>query len=288
MAEHRSLETDEMTMDNRFQALQRECGLAAQHIGVGVTSLGKANYAQKAYYAQAFFALSIGFERSAKIALVVDHALSHAGEFPSGHTLKRFGHDLRKLLDTADAIGLRRARRTAAVPDRLPRTSIHDAIIAVLNDFASNVTRYYNLDVLTWGAGARAEEDPVRVWHEQVTEPVLTKHWSPAARKRVERNAELADVLLGDIALVRHHSESGKELTTLGSASFETGRAEAAARHVRVYVLQIARFIFHLMWELTFTARANQLHHIPYMHEFFAIFNNEDAYFRRRKSWSIY
>ena len=275
-------------MDDRFRALQRECGLAAQHIGVGVTSLGKANYAQTAYYAQAFFALSIGFERSAKIALVVDHALSHAGEFPSGHELRRFGHDLRKLLDRADQIKLQRARNTVAVSDCLPRTPIHDAIIGVLNDFARNFTRYYNLDVLTWGAGARSEEDPVRVWHEQVTEPVLAKHWSPAARKRVERNAELADALFRGVARVQHHSESGQELTNMRNASYETGRAKAAARHVRVYVLQIARFISHLMSDLTFAAHANQLpYQVPYMSEFFAIFNNEDAYFRRRKSWSI-
>ena len=254
--------------------------------------MGWANYAQKAYYAQAFFALSIGFERSTKVALVVDHALRLGGKFPSDHELKRvlkqFGHDLRKLLDNADEIGLRWASGTVVESDRLPRTPIHDAIIGVLNDFATNVTRYYNLDVLARGAGASSEDDPVRAWHERVTEPVLAKHWSPAAQKRVERNAELVDALLSGQALGRHHSESGQDLSAPMAASYETGRAEAAAPHARVYVLQIARFISHLMSGLTFAAHANQLHQIPYMSEYFAIFNNKDVYFRSRKSWSIY
>ena len=48
-----------------FQALAREAGLAAEHLAAGVTSLGKANYAHKGIYFQAFFDLSIGFERAA-------------------------------------------------------------------------------------------------------------------------------------------------------------------------------------------------------------------------------
>lgn len=192
-------------------------------------------------------------------------------------------------MDRADQIKLQRARNTAAVGDCLPRTPIHNAIIGVLTDFAKNATRYYNLDVLTRGTGARSEKDPVRVWREQVTEPVLAKHWRPAARKQVERNAELVDALFGGVARVYHHSESGQELTNMRNASYETGRAKAAVRHARVYVLQIARFISHLMSDLTFAAHAKQLpYQVPYMSEFFAIFNNEDAYFRRRKTWSVY
>ena len=277
-----------MSIDSRFLALQRECGLAAQHIGVGVTSLGKANYAQEANYAQAFFALSIGFERSAKIAFAVDHALSNDGQFPSGQALKRFGHNLRTLLDRADEIGLKWARGTVRARDRLPRTEIHAAIVGVLDDFARNVTRYYNLDVLASASAARLEEDPVRVWHDRVAEPVLTKHWHPAAQRAVQQRAEDAGISLGGEAFVHHHSESGKELSTLSAASYETGRAEAAARYVRVYVLQIARFISHLMSDLTIAKYANQLHQIPDMSDFFSIFDRDDASFRRRKNWSIY
>jgi len=64
-------------MNETWQALAREAGLAAEHLAIGISALGKANYAQHAYYGQAFFALTIGLERAAKLALVVDHALEH-------------------------------------------------------------------------------------------------------------------------------------------------------------------------------------------------------------------
>ena len=53
-------------MTKLWYALQRESSLAAEHLASGVTALGKANYAQEYYLAQAFFALTIGLERCAK------------------------------------------------------------------------------------------------------------------------------------------------------------------------------------------------------------------------------
>jgi hypothetical protein len=38
----------------------------------GATTIGKANYAQEAYYGQALFSLTTGIERSAKLAFVID------------------------------------------------------------------------------------------------------------------------------------------------------------------------------------------------------------------------
>src|SRR4051812_11296822 len=123
--------------NSKWIALAREAGIAAEHLAIGVTALGKANYAQHAYYGQAFFALSTGFERAAKLALVVDYALEHAGEFPTNERVREFGHDLRKLLERVDEIASRRE-----VEYRLPRSGIHDAIVNVLSDFAKNITRY--------------------------------------------------------------------------------------------------------------------------------------------------
>ena len=62
--------TDAPNTDPTWLALAREAGLAAEHIGIGATALGRANYAQEAYYAQAFFALSVGFERAAKLEII--------------------------------------------------------------------------------------------------------------------------------------------------------------------------------------------------------------------------
>ncbi len=281
----------EVTVENKgsptFQALSREAALAAEHVAIGVTALGKCNYAQTAYYSQAFFALSIGFERSAKLAIVVNHAVENKGGVPSGHELKRYGHNLRQLLDIADEIG-KRVTQTDTSSACLPRTEIHRAIIDVLNDFASNVTRYYNLDVVTRGEKVQPSDDPVRKWHERVSMPILEKHWHPASKARVERNARTIDDLLGENALAQHHSESGKTLDSIYASSIATGQAEAVAPYTRMYVLQIGRFFSHLMSGLTSAAYTASANDIPYLSEFFALFDNEDSYFKRRRNWSIY
>lgn len=273
--------------NSTFQALSREAGLAAEHIASGVTALGKGNYAQPAYYAQAFFALSIGFERSAKLAIVVNHAINHNGEFPSSQEIKRYRHNLRQLLNEADQISSQLTHNTDTGV-HLPRTEIHGAIIDILNDFATNVTRYYNLDALTSDDNVRENKDPVRMWYERVTSPILEKHWTAASKSRVKRDANIIDTLLGDITLIRSQSESGDTINTVESASYETGRANAAAPYTRMYVLQIARFISHLMSDLTFASHRSQLENVPHLSEFFAIFNNDNALFKRRRIWSIY
>jgi hypothetical protein len=51
--------------DEDWHALSREAGLAAEHIAIGATALGRANYAQVAYYAQAFFALPSALREAA-------------------------------------------------------------------------------------------------------------------------------------------------------------------------------------------------------------------------------
>jgi hypothetical protein len=71
-----------MSMSQKWVALAREAGMASEHLAVGVEALSNANYAQHAYYNQAFFALSVGIERSGKLGLVVDHALNARGNFP--------------------------------------------------------------------------------------------------------------------------------------------------------------------------------------------------------------
>jgi hypothetical protein len=86
-----------------FVALLSEAALAAEAVAFGATVLGRASYAQKSYYAQAFFSLSVGLERCGKLALAMDHALESDGSFPSKKTLKAYGHDLVKLLAHTDA-----------------------------------------------------------------------------------------------------------------------------------------------------------------------------------------
>jgi hypothetical protein len=271
-------------MNPEFQAISREAGIAAAHIGIGVTALGDANYAEDAYYGQAFFALSIGFERSAKLALVVDHALNNGGAFPSHKILKDFGHRLNDLLAKADNIA---EMRTLTGDGRLPQGDIHKAIIAVLSKFAANVTRYYNLDFLT-NAPSVAAEDAVSEWHREVTSRVLALHYPARVRARDEARASQMQSLMGGFSSVVHTSETGAAIRSVEAAALHGAATEYVKPWTRMYVLQIARFISELMFALTGVAYGQQAASIPHLSEFYAIYMNDDRYFRARKRWSIY
>src|SRR5918992_5335539 len=108
------------SVDETWRALAHEAGLTAEHIAFGVTILGRANYAQSGYYAQAFFSLSIGIERSAKLAMLIDYELDNVGPFPSCRSLKQYGHDLTKLLSVMENISQKRSFSVAcpATPRR--------------------------------------------------------------------------------------------------------------------------------------------------------------------------
>jgi hypothetical protein len=158
-------------MNEKWQALAREAGLAAEHLAIGASALGKANYAQHAYYGQAFFALTIGMERAAKLALVVDYALEHNGEFPNTDAVTKHRHDVAALLKQADEIA--RRRKPNEVQEYLPQSEIHSGIVKVLSDFATNITRYYNLNLVTGDPRTSKIHDPVRAWFDLVIVPVL-------------------------------------------------------------------------------------------------------------------
>lgn len=268
-------------MNEVWQALAGEAEMAAEHLGIGATALGRANYAEKGYYSQSFFALSVGFERACKLILVLDHALT-SGDFPSERQVRRYGHDLSKLLDSADRV----AERFQLAESRLPRTPIHQGIVITLSNFATNVTRYYNLDVLTGAPGVEEREDPIVEWVRRVTQPVLERHYTGWAERRHLDNAAAIEAVAGPYMAIRFFTEDGTLIDSAGAASMRTAETEYARRWERMYVLQLARFVGSLLGELGYLGRAS--YEIPHLSEYFGIFRNSDRYFRERKTWLIH
>lgn len=272
-------------MNETWRALAHEAGLAAEHLAIGATALGKANYAQPAYFSQAFFALSIGVERTCKLALVVDHHLAHGG-FPTSAQLRGYGHNLESLMTAVATMSARRGFKGEAVS--VPDDPIHQAIVAVLTRFANNVTRYYNLEVISGSQHPTAPGDVVSEWHQRVTLPVLERHYPPRTRQRDQQMAEVMDDLIGDFSLVRHHRADGQSINSVKQAALEGTAGERARPWERMYVLQLARFLAAIMRELTHEAYDQRAEDVPHLSEFYAIFGNDDAYFRSRKTWTIH
>lgn len=269
-------------MDHKWLALAREASSAAEHLGFGVTALSQANYAYEAYYVQAFFSLSVGFERSGKLAFVIDHAITHDGQFPTGRQLRRLGHDIGQLIEVMVQIAKRRGVKAS-----VPASPIHLGIVQTLSEFATNVTRYYNLETLAAEEGQELGADPIAMWDERVTALVLEKHYSSARKARDEARAQMIDDMIGPFTFVRHHTETGEAIDSAYAGSLRTAKTEFARRWERLYVLQIVRFIAEVLIALSYHGMDAGLN-MPFLSEFFGIYRNDDAYLRSRRRWSIY
>ena len=266
-----------------FQAMSREAALAAEHIAIGVSALSEANYGQKAHYYQAFFDISIGFERTCKLALILDYAITSGGNLPSQNIIRNYGHKLDDLIKKVDAIS---ARYNLSISNaHISKDQITRNIIKVLTDFADNNTRYYNLDFLT--SSTKSTNDSISSWYNKVTKPILAIYY----KKRYKSNAEKTAWLIGKadaIALVRYSSESSNPITSLYDGSLHLAETDFANAYARMYIMRVARFLSYVISELSKNAGSTLTNPVPDFSEFFAIFNNEDKYFRYRKKWSIY
>jgi hypothetical protein len=266
-----------------WQVLAREAGLAAEHLAIGVSTLSKSNYAYNANYFQAFFDLSIGFEHAAKLAIIVEYYLVNNQTFPTNGILKNeYGHDIKILLEKID-----KTAESQNKPYRLPCSPIHQGIIQTLSEFAKK-TRYYNLDYLTSENYALKSDDPLNAWYNNVIVPILKLHYNKSQRAKHIQNATTIDSMMNGCASVIHHAEDGSFINNVFVASLDATKAEFAIPYSRMYIMQIMRFISLVFSDLSFSAMELSNKEIPYFSEFFAIFNNDDSYFKRRKTWSIY
>lgn len=270
---------------HEWHALGREAQLAAQALAVGVTTLGKANYASKGLYTKAFFDLSIGLERLGKLIIVTDWVMKSSGSFPTDKNLRELGHDLLKIKESVEKISVSRgivSDLAVAANDK-----IHSEIWSALSEFGK-ISRYYNLDSVSGGIGASASE-PIARWWSHVVTPILAKHYSPKLKARDHSVAYLTGALLGPVSTVLYFDESGEKVKSIESASKLTGATSIAQKYGRLYVLQIVRWMANILSDLSHDgAYKMRIGFLLGLNEPFAIFYNDDAYFKSRKTWSVY
>jgi hypothetical protein len=119
-----------------------------------------------------------------------------------------------------------------------------------------------------------------------VTLPVLDLHYSKQRAERDGERAVLADQMMGPVASMYGISETGETIRTVADAVLRSLQAEAARPWERMYVMQLARFLGAVIVQLANLARSEGLA-VPVMVEFFYIFEQNDSYFRSRKTWSL-
>lgn len=272
-----------MPFSPEWIALGREADLAVEQLCSGINALGKANHAQTGLYAQAFFGLSIGFERLCKIAIVADYAIQNAGRYPNNKYLKSFGHDLESLVAKCDEISIR-CRAGKDYWDR-PRSDIHKNIVSVLSDFGK-ATRYYNLDFIGGKAGDAI--DPIHAWWERVGEPILLRH-ADANSLRAKAQAEVLDMVAAETTYIRHTTEDGKLIIGLGSLIARGAGSLVVQKYGTFYVLQVARWISYLAYDLSqYAGYTMKIDGLFGVYERVQMFMHPDSVLRKRRRWSLY
>ncbi|MEH0417272.1 hypothetical protein [Streptomyces sp. B21-083] len=262
-----------------FQPLLHEAGLAAQTLCTGLTTLRKANYQQTEKYYAGFFSYTIGLERVMKLTVLLD-ALVTDGKFPSDQQLKNaYGHDLNKLLRAVREI--RAKHEPSDFRWKLPHPDIIDDAVKFLAEFA-RTTRYYNLDVLS---GKAPSLDPVARWFQAVGKPLLEMRPARQTLRNADKASTVGKLLEGKI-IIRSITEDGTPVNSAEEAAIAEHNSEHVAKEGTFLCTALARYVIEVLRHRGYAARGAG-HAIPEFGDFFALFNNDDALLKNRRSFVV-
>lgn len=277
-----------MSLSPEWRAVNREASLVRQLIGSGVTALGRASYGSGlGEYYTAFFGLSVGIERLAKLILVADHAMSHAGALPDQTVVRQFGHKIRELCDKADQIAVKHG---LTLDYAKPTDPICWAVVDCLDAFADAAKgRYANFEAIGNPSFNPANE-PITRWWTEVVEPILAKHVRGTSRDAtIKRNAQMVDAMIGSHSFVLHADEAGQTMTEMQIASERTGMTRWAQRYGRFYTLTIVRWLANIFSDLSEAGGYGHRIEALFGHyELFDGYKADDNYLLTRKIWPIY
>jgi hypothetical protein len=269
-----------------WHSIRREVALVRDLLGSGATALGRAAYANKlGEYYVAFFGLSVGLERLAKLVLVADYVMANKGKMPPEAVVREYGHDLVDLIEAVDKAA---KRREVNLEYSRPAGPITAKIIECLDAFAdARRGRYANFSAL--GDPRLSNEEPIRRWWAEVAELILKEHYvEKPIQKTVEQRAQLVDAALSPHARVLHFNEAGDVMQDVLTASLRTGQSELVQRYGRYYALTIVRWIAAI-----FSAVARQAcdgHKVDAFFgawEFMDTYTVDDSFLKTRKVWPL-
>lgn len=270
-----------------WKALHREASLVSQILGSGATALGRASYGSGfGEYYTAFFGLSIGIERLAKLILVADYALENNGALPGQAVVRKYGHKLKELITQ---VGVIATKRGISVPHIGPTHPICSAVVNCLDAFSdASKGRYANFEAIG-NPNFNAADEPVNKWWTEVVEPILDKHYrGKRAEDGVKQRAAFVNAMIGDITFVLHTNETGGVMSDLTTASERTGKTKWAQKYGRFYTLSVVRWLAYIFDRMTRTAGyAPGLDSLFGHYEFFQTYRVDDNFLLTRKVWPL-
>ncbi|KAB3524917.1 hypothetical protein [Alkaliphilus serpentinus] len=273
-----------MDKDKRviFEALNKEAQFTCEMLCAGVTEIRKANYARRGIYFQSFTSLSTGLERIGKLCIILDYSIRNSGDYPDNKYLKdNIRHDIEVIYQELIKIKKNYNFEFDYLQDL--ELEIYKDILNLLSRFAKG-DRYSNIDIL---ANNRSYIDPIKMWYKKVDLYFFNSLVSKKKKAKIKYNAKIINDLIGPFSLVRHTGEDEKDITSTEDASYRTGIFEAVGPYRQLYVFQIIRFFVEMLTCLQYKIIRDYNFDFPYFSEIFAIFYNDDAYVKRRKTWEM-
>lgn len=232
-----------------WHAISRELKLVRHLLGAGATSLGQASYGDKlGEYYVAFFGMTVGLERLAKLVLVADYAISNGGTMPDEQLVRKYGHNLAKLFNAAADIETKHGLK---LEFERPTDPISAKIVDVLDVFA-DATRGRYANFATLGDPNLSTEEPIARWWGDVATLILESHYEGTpSQARTEANAEEMHGIMSAFTVVLHVNEPGEIMEDVRAASLSAGQTTIVQEYGRFYALSIVRWLSALFSELS-------------------------------------
>lgn len=267
-----------------FLLLQQEAFLARSSFLSGLNALRNANVsdAEKGRFYEAFFMLSIAFERLMKLIVVCHHMANNRLQPPSNATLKSAGHNLVALYETCRAISEAEMQKPAEFVSSGERE--HE-ILEFLSEYAKG-SRYYNLDAISTGVQS---VDPLAAWWKILGSEIMSSV-SSAKREKIEQESIQYCDKMGAAGFTLLRGLDGQLMTMLEVVAYPRFVA-AAAPHSVWRIIRIAAPLYSLSWHVTDVAHKYEVSVgrdypiVPYLYEFFPFLGLDRDTVLSRKTW---
>jgi hypothetical protein len=266
-------------MDKIFYAFLKEAQFTSEMLSAGYEQIGKANFAQKGIYFQAFTSLSTGIERLGKLCLILDYIISNNGNLPNDNYIKKdIGHDLNKLYVLIKKIIVKYNIKLNGIQNL--DENIHINIVNILSRFGKG-DRYSNIDLIT---NKRNYVDPIINWYEEIDMKIFNTKVKKSKKDYIERTSQFLDNLMSNDSMVVHTGEDKSEIDTIYEYNYQSQIHYAVEQYRRVYVYQIIRYFVEVLLGLQHYIQSNNLFEVPHFSEIFYIFFWDEKYIKRRKT----
>jgi len=260
-----------------FLLLQQEGYLISSCLTTGLTELRVANVHNKGAFYSALFNLSVGIERLLKSIVIMEHMLSNNLSVPSKKQLKKYGHNINELYDTAVSIA---SNHNISLPNRVAIDVINQDIMTLLGDFAQT-TRFHNLNALS---SPQSTKDPLTHWGEIIL--LILNHDVPKKQQtKILNQANAVAIAMGNTFTLMQGLD--KQPLSTEEALALPGLHDQAAKHAVLRVINIISPLRDLISELS--RHANKFDGdsppFPQMQEFLEWMWEDRQYVLRKKRW---